>query len=740
MSRITATARVHALLFGLLALRLLVALPIVRYEGWFAHEADFYNVARTIAREGRLPTAEDFPDHPGVLLQADQPPLYNLVSVPFVALLDNADVVPPPAPPIPICYGWDETRPAPLPTSDVAAYTPGLQNPANARVALRLANLIMTSLAVIAVYGTARHLLPASRFGALFAAALIGFEPNTLFSTTIIGNDGLLLLIAAAYTLLIIRVIVRDETPAWEWGGVVLCTLLAALTRLNGWVLLPVTLTVILIVFRSRRWSRFSPQTRRRIWIGIGVLAVGIGVLLPVNLITTGSLFGRYRELEEVLLAGLPYIVQGNNGMTVFAAILRDTGVNSYLGAFAFLDRQRLIALIGWVSLLFFVTGLAAGIVGLGRGRRAALIALVSLMAFTLALVFVRHVAALPVTTPDSTTFIFAPLRYYLPALPALALVIGVGRVRLITLLGAGVIVLWIAAVILTPKYQTRTPDSPVITPDQLAALSLTPTRETGNGGDVPRVVGSAWETDAETNLLALQVVTALDQPTTDDYQARVEFVTPDGRSTFCQFPPARGDSPSSRWNTGDLIHLQAMLPNCEAALPAGTRLDLRWADANGELSAPILLGVLSRELPVSANCPAIVGTIGGSLIVQRFSAPLVQPAGALYLPSVYWYALDRTPARTRTYRLTHEANGVEYLCQGEPRQNTYPFAAWTPGTTIYFDECGLILPPDAPPGAYQVALAVFDADGNPLPAADANGAPLPDSWLPVATITLTEP
>ncbi len=146
------------LLLGLLALRLMLALPIVGYAGWFAHEADFYSVARALATTGHSPRAEDFPDRPGVPLQADQPPLYNVVIVPLVALLDNDDPVPPPAPPIPICYGWDETRPAPIPLSDLSAYTPGWQTPASARILIRLVNLLLASLAVTAVYAAGRGL------------------------------------------------------------------------------------------------------------------------------------------------------------------------------------------------------------------------------------------------------------------------------------------------------------------------------------------------------------------------------------------------------------------------------------------------------------------------------------------------------------------------------------------------------------------------------------------------------
>ena len=76
MDRLMRRLNPHFLLIGILVLRCMLSIPIVLQPYWVEHEADFYNVARFIARQGRLPSPTDFPDQGGVLLQTTQPPLF----------------------------------------------------------------------------------------------------------------------------------------------------------------------------------------------------------------------------------------------------------------------------------------------------------------------------------------------------------------------------------------------------------------------------------------------------------------------------------------------------------------------------------------------------------------------------------------------------------------------------------------------------------------------------------------
>jgi hypothetical protein len=60
---------------------------------------------------------------------------------------------------------------------------------------------------------------------------------------------------------------------------------------------------------------------------------------------------------------------------------------------------------------------------------------------------------------------------------------------------------------------------------------------------------------------------------------------------------------------------------------------------------------------------------------------------------------------------MKHIETGTVYTCESAPRQDTYPFSEWSPGETVYFDECLLRIPPDAPAGAYEVSVGVKDVD-----------------------------
>src|SRR4051794_34161876 len=83
------TRQPYILLILLLVLRFALTFPIMTYQGWLDHEADYYNTARTLVNQKRLPTAADFPDQGGVMLQATQPPLFYTILVPMIALFDS---------------------------------------------------------------------------------------------------------------------------------------------------------------------------------------------------------------------------------------------------------------------------------------------------------------------------------------------------------------------------------------------------------------------------------------------------------------------------------------------------------------------------------------------------------------------------------------------------------------------------------------------------------------------------
>jgi hypothetical protein len=719
--------------------RCITAAPIISYAGWLSHENDYYNTARTIVQQGRLPTPADFPGQPGVQLQAQQPPLFYALVVPIVALLDSDAPVPPPEPPPTVCFGWDATHPssssAPA-LSDSHHYTTSLPNPAAARAVLRGLNLVMFGLALVLMYGAARRLLPGNPYAAVCAAALLAFEPNTIIFTTLISNDSLLLLIASAYVYVAARLLTEARARMLPWAAIGVLTLLAVLTRLNGWSLLLVTIVLVLTTVASSEWVHISAHTRRWLLAGVGLFAASFAALMVINLFTVGSLFGRYNELEEVLLAGASVLFSDASFFTVVTAIMRDTGVNSYLSAVSFIGHSRVIAAFGWASLALVGLGLVFGTALTWRHNRRAAIVLMAVIFSAVLLVLTRHAAALGLSTDYSTTLIFAPLRYYVTALPALALLIGtaMAAIRPLALLGLIVIGCWIVIRLADPNFHTVQPQMPPLSAPDAAFTSADPAQD-GTHSAFPRVLTQSWAIEDSSGLLDLRLVAAVDQPLPKDYVPRVELTTPDGTTRVCQFPPANGRYPTTLWQVGERIETHVTIPNCPFALPAGTRVSLRWV-STGDQSQAFPIGTLSETWLASSTCPSIIGMFDDALIVTRYTTPLSARLGDLYLPAVNWYLLNPTRAQFRTFILKHES-GVEYACEGQPRLDTYPFANWVPGETIYFDECALRIPPDAPTGTYQVLLSLSGSQVGALPVTDADGQTVPGFRLLLTPITV---
>ncbi len=196
---------------------------------------------------------------------------------------------------------------------------------------------------------------------------------------------------------------------------------------------------------------------------------------------------------------------------------------------------------------------------------------------------------------------------------------------------------------------------------------------------------------------------------------------------------------------------MPAMAVSTLSQLPVGVtfpaELRLQWIESQSDgrqvdltpRGESLSLGAVEMPLGIAAACPLNLGRITGLQIVA-FHRPLPAQPGEVVTLSVNWLA-RQVPAEAflRVYRLTHTASRTSYTCASQPRQDTYPFARWTPGETIYFDDCPLTLPADAPTGAYMLAVGVQDAAGAMLPAVDAMGNVVADGFVEVGEVRVGE-
>lgn len=119
----------------------------------------------------------------------------------------------------------------------------------------------------------------------------------------------------------------------------------------------------------------------------------------------------------------------------------------------------------------------------------------------------------------------------------------------------------------------------------------------------------------------------------------------------------------------------------------------------------------------LSADVLAVGDALGVTLF-WRTDAPI----GVRYKVFVHLYRPDGTIAAQH---------------DGEPAGGLRPTDTWAPDERIA-DHHGLLLPPDAVPGTYTLALGLYDAEGNRLPVADAHA--LPDNRLWLGDLTIAPP
>ncbi|MAS33840.1 MAG: hypothetical protein CL610_07530 [Anaerolineaceae bacterium] len=729
--------RSFTVLIAILIVRGLILLPVITQPTWVDHEADFFNVTHFLLRYGHMPTAQDFVDQPGAAIQATQPPLYYLLTAPLLLPLDTQQPVPPPDQPANICFGWtgiNQTYPT---VNDRYWYDYSWQSPATIRMLLRGFNIVLTSLAIVVLYSTVRRIIPNKRGAALLAAGIMAFEPTTLMFTTYIGNEALLLLIVAVHLYAAVRIAGSRTLNVRDWALLGTTSVLAILTRLNGWALLLLTGLILLASIRTYLSVSISPKTRKRIFLLGGAMIVTILGIMAINWLTIGSPFGRYAELEEVLAAALPNFLSPKALWYGTTAIMQHTGVYSYLSPLGFLDRPRLITAFGWFSLMTIVVAL----VGFGLWWRRKAVHwkiptfLLAAVASGVLLVLLRNSAAFSLTTPDSSTLIYAPLRYYLPALPPAAILIAIGltQIRFAAIAGVVLMFSWVIAgavnALNLPVYDQPSREAVIVqSPDPSQANEITHFDES-----LPQLLSYQMNIAATDGVLDLTLITQAARPMPANYAARVRLTAPAGNEVACQFQLANGVYPSMVWQPEEAIKTEARIPVCLSNLPAGTTLDLLWV-ADGLESPAISLGQLAQAVSRSATCPPLLGAIDGGLVIQ-YTAPVKHHIGDLYLPAVNWYVTRSMRAVSRAYRLEHVDGLAQYTCEGTPRLNSYPFEKWQPGETVYFDECPMPIPADAPPGTYQVLMAASDANGSLLPAQSASSEVGADGWLPVATV-----
>lgn len=759
----------------ILALQIVLCLTtIVVTPLWQGHEADYYNVVRFLTTNGRLPTEADYPPGEADVRQATQPPVYFWVSAPVVALLDDTQPVPPGMQPNLVCVGGESANTLQILYPLTPAYRFPVSGAVLAGYGLRLLNLVFGLIAVYFTWRVGRALFPARPQIAVLGAALLAFEPNSVQLMTTISNDAPLFALAAVNLYCAVRLFQRGQV---RWGWVIpliLTAALAILTRLSGWACLAFTVLVVayaigLTLWRARRHA--SRQQLRLALVALLLVVGAVAALAVFNLSQYGTIFGRYRWLDDLIVSalrdfGLPWVIIigtfGQTALEYVAPLMALTTRNALLVVYTLLAAVPLAAALG-------------GIVVMGyqwrRGQNRSLSPYALLLAAVgtaVALVVFRNVitaSAMGGATLYNTAAIFAPLRYYNTGLPPLALLMSAGlvlladvvshwlRPRLSAAVATALSILpavalaavWFCVVLLNMD---------VLAQERSAATTLT-LQQLQTRSDVTRVAllpSSGAPTLSAPQVLAYQAAPAertgvydltlyatISTPTDVNYAAVVEMTQGETLLNRCEFVPARGYAPTTFWPPGEVVRFDTEIPNCAGVLDAPVDVSLRWlaADLNGSLigeSPPVSLGTLDPPVEQAASCPTTLGIIAGGYRVVRFNSPPSVHVDEPYLPSVNWIVTAPSPdVVSRTFVFTHATTQEQYTCSAGDRAASL----WLRGEYLYFERCPMTFPPDATPGDYAVSVMLANAAGEALPATDVAGHPLSGNLVPLGTVRL---
>jgi 4-amino-4-deoxy-L-arabinose transferase-like glycosyltransferase len=420
-------------------------------------------------------------------------------------------------------------------------------------VLLGLGTVLLTAAIGLAVF-------PQRPLIGLLAAALVGFNPQFLFISGAVNNDNLLITLASAAWLQLIRILDQpDRMRRWLVLGVLIA--LALLTKLSALVILGVAVVVLVAAAMTGRSLR--------------LLALGAASLTAPIVIIAGWWF-----LRNQMLSGDPF------GWTAFSqsygAVLRQTPL-SWADVQAFFSTQfsSFWGVFGWMNVrlpglamsaiaalcLLGLFGLIAFLVS-GSWRRLAATQKASLLVLCLAILAWESYMLLAITKTDASWY---QGRYIFPVIAPLMLMLSLGLVSLVPQRWAAqagaVLAICLAGVALVVPFRVIGP-AYVTVPLAKWQLWLAPHQTDIAFDDMLRLRAYSIDTPKDTpkdtakntakDLTAVSVTLywqALRTPDFD-YSCFVHLVDQTGQVVAQQDQAPGGDAgfPPSVWWNGDLV------------------------------------------------------------------------------------------------------------------------------------------------------------------------------------------
>ncbi len=602
-------------------------------------------------------------------------------------------------------------------------------------LALHLARFFSVALGVVTLWaGYHAVALILGPRPALLGTAVVAGIPQFVFISAAASNDNAVDALAALVLWQLVALIVAPpnaERPGAPWArrfallGVLLG--LALLSKLSSLALVGLAgLTLIGLARRARSWRVIADAAR---WTGLPAALLG-GWWYLRNWRLYGDLLA-WNVWEANILLRAEH--------AGWATIVGELGslFRSFWGLFGWLN----VPYPAWVYQFFLAVTLlvVCGLLLAARQHRQRLFRRDA--AWWAAALLIAWLGLLTVSW--LRFMVVAPAaqgRYFFPAAPTLIwlVAVGVGAWRIWTLGGliAGALAalsvvtpLWLIAPAYTPPSQTDTLPAEatpvaVVFADGIELVGVAAAPATLRPGETATVT-LTWHTVATP---------------THDYSVFVHLLDDDGLIVAQQDTmPGGGLRPTGDWQPGDLyvesyrvqIPATAYTPDhgrwavglYDALALDQPRLALTATTSTGvdpALDPPIDTNLNDRALyfgAVTIAAAALPGdgatpnpvdvafgdnvTLAGYAFTQRRLRP-----GDIFTVTLYWRA--RGPVLGDYTVFVHLLDQNRRMFGGHDDRPTPPTTAWTAATAVVADVHTFTVPPDTPPGAYQVELGLY--------------------------------
>jgi hypothetical protein len=569
----------------------------------------------------------------------------------------------------------------------------------------RFISIALGALTVVFAYLCARLLALESAAAPLLAAALVAFTPQFLFITASVSNDNMATAVSAAGVWLAValacgRVTLRRRTLAAL--GVLVG--LAALSKLSGLLLGPFALLCLAIAaWRRRSW--------RWLWGGSALVVGAAALVAGWWYVRNWQLYGDPLGLSAMFAVGP--VRDEPAGLAELLAL----GPGVWRSAWA---------VFGWFNVTtpewayWLYTGLAAlalcgwGVLALRRILRQA-----SGVSWLAALLLAGWAFAITAALVRWAQINYPQGRLLFPALAAAMPLLAAGllawwpaawRKIVATVIGAGMALLaavapflWIAPAYTPPPLLARNAEPPH------AALANVQFGEHITLVGFDSVAGSAQAGEA----VDVTLYWRTDAPLPTDYSVFVHLVDELGIvQAQSDSHPALGSRPTSGWQPGDVIVDQHRLRLLTGLAPG--RIAIEVADITDTLPLASFEIAPQRSADGIPNPTDINFGDQIALIGYDLSEHSLRPQDSLAV-TFWWKGLA---PMTRDYvafvHLTLPPDAVwgqtDRMPRVAPENQPAPTSTWQVGAVIE-DTYYVDIPPETPPGIYDVAIGWYDKD-----------------------------